>query len=131
MKKKGVHFEIGCSDIAATSAFYQNVFDWNIEPIGRSAAINATDPEYLPGHLNQLDPKDPQQYITVYIETDDIEADLAAVEANGGQRKVGPIPLPDGRSFAWFIDVAGNIVGLITPKPWISAIHEIGIGQMM
>ena len=116
MKKKVVHFEIGCSDISASAEFYQKVFDWNIDPVGRSAYINAGDPDFLPGHLNQLDPKNPQQYITVYIETDNIEADLQAVEANGGQRKVDPIQLPDGRSFAWFLDVAGNIVGLITPK---------------
>jgi len=116
MKKKVVHFEIGCSDISKTSAFYRNVFDWAIEPVGRSAYINADDSDYFPGHLNHLTPKDPQQYITVYIETDDIEEDLKAVVANGGQRKIEPILLPDGRSFAWFIDVAGNIVGLITPK---------------
>ena len=54
--------------------------------------------------------------LTIYIETDTLEEDLKAIVTNGGKVFVAPIKLPDGRSFAWFEDVAGNLVGLITPQ---------------
>ncbi len=116
MKKRVVHFEIGCSDIEKTSEFYRAVFDWKMQQHGNSAFLE-TDPENsISGHLNQLGPDDPQNYVTVYIETDSLESDLKAIEAHGGNIFVGPIQLPDGRSFAWFEDVAGNKLGLITPS---------------
>ena len=68
------------------------------------------------GNINKLGPDEPQKYITIYIETDSLESDLKAIEYNGGKILVNPIKLPDGREFAWFEDVAGNTVGLITPS---------------
>ncbi|MEL6536942.1 MAG: VOC family protein [Bacteroidota bacterium] len=117
MKRSVVHFEIGCSDIAKTSAFYKAVFDWNIHQHGNSAIIDVEKEGAPTGHINKLGPEDPQNYVTVYVETDTLAADLTAVESHGGKIMVKPTPLPDGREFAWFEDVAGNIMGLITPKP--------------
>ena len=117
MKKRVVHFEIGCNDIAKATEFYRNVFDWKLEQHGNTARVDTGEETGIGGHLNQLGPDEPENYVTVYIETDSIEADLEAVAANGGKRFVGPIQLPDGRQFAWFIDVAGNTIGLITTKP--------------
>ena len=116
MKRSVVHFEIGCSDIEQASQFYQSVFDWQLTRHGNAAIISTGEDAPLSGHLNQLGPDDPQNYVTVYIETDSLHADLAAIESNGGEVFVKPITLPDGREFAWFRDVAGNLLGLITPK---------------
>ena len=115
MKRKVVHFEIGCSDLDRTSEFYQAVFGWKLMKKGNAAIIN-TGEEAISGHLNKLGPNDPQNYVTVYKETDTLHSDLATIESNGGEIFVQPIQLPDGRSFAWFKDVAGNLIGLITPK---------------
>ena len=82
-----------------------------------SAVIDTKREGAIPGHINKLGPDQPQNYINIYIETDTLEDDLKAVEANGGKVAVTPIKLPDGRSFAWIVDVAGNTVGLITPRP--------------
>ncbi len=116
MKKPVVHFEIGCSDLPATVDFYKNIFDWDIVPNGHSAVINTGGEGAIPGHLNQLTPEETQKYITIYIETDTLEEDLKKIDSSGGKVLVPPIELPDGRSFAWFEDVAGNTVGLITPS---------------
>ncbi len=116
MKKKVVHFEIGCSDIDATSDFYSTVFGWKVNKHGNAALIDTGEEDALGGHINKLGPDDPQNYVTVYIETDSLEADIEAIELNGGALFVKPIQLPDGRMFAWFKDVAGNLIGLITPK---------------
>ena len=116
MKRTVVHFEIGCGDIDQTSAFYRSVFDWNLTRHGNSAIIDTGNQSALSGHINQLGPNDPQNYVAIYIETDDISSDLKAIELNGGEIFVKATRLPDGREFAWFKDVAGNLIGLITPK---------------
>ena len=113
MAKPVVHFEIGCDNLPETVEFYKNVFDWNIRPEGNSAMIEFDGNKGIPGHFTSLG-HEPRKYINIYIETDTIEEDLIAIESNGGKKLVGPIVLPDGRSFAWFQDVAGNTVGLIT-----------------
>ncbi|MEL6867156.1 MAG: VOC family protein [Bacteroidota bacterium] len=114
MKKTVVHFEIGCSDIKQAAAFYQSVFDWNLIQQGNAAIIDTGHEAALSGHLNQLGPNEPQNYVTVYIETDSLHADLKMIETKGGKILVHPVKLPDGRAFAWFEDVAGNKMGLIT-----------------
>ncbi|MEO1051754.1 MAG: VOC family protein [Bacteroidota bacterium] len=114
MKKAVVHFEIGCSDVPTTVGFYKKIFGWDITPNGNSAPIDTGRAGAIPGHISKLGANEPQKYINIYIETDTIEEDLKAIESNGGKSLIGPIKLPDGRSFAWFEDVAGNTVGLIT-----------------
>ena len=116
MKKTVVHFEIGCSDIEKTAEFYKAVFDWKLNQHGNSAVIDTGKEDALSGHINKLGPNDPQNYVTIYIETDSLQADLKAIESNGGEVFVKPVELPDGRTFAWFRDVAGNLIGLIAPK---------------
>ena len=116
MKKAVVHFEIGCSNIPETVDFYKKVFDWDVRANGNSAVIDTGREDAIPGHISKLGPNDPQNYINIYIETDTLEKDLEVIEAHGGKVAVAPITLPDGRTFAWFEDVAGNRVGLITPK---------------
>jgi predicted enzyme related to lactoylglutathione lyase len=112
--KRVVHFEIGCNDLEKTSTFYKTVFDWNLKQQGSSAVIDTGVKDSIPGHINKLGPNEPQQYVTIYIETDSLELDLEKVQSNGGKVLVKPIKLPDGRVFAWFEDVAGNTIGLIT-----------------
>ena len=114
MNKAVVHFEIGCNDLEKTSNFYANVFNWKLSIHGNSAIIDTGKEDSLTGHLNKLGPDEPQKYITIYIETDSIQDDLKAIEDNGGKNLVKPVNLLDGRKFAWFEDVAGNSVGLIT-----------------
>jgi predicted enzyme related to lactoylglutathione lyase len=125
MKKAVVHFEIGCSDVGKTSEFYKNVFDWNVNQQQNSAMIDTGREGAISGHINKLSPDEPQKYITFYIETDSLTADLKSIESNGGRVLVNPVSLPDGREFAWFEDVAGNTVGLITqPNPSWSIMPE-------
>ena len=114
MKRPVVHFEIGCDNLPNTARFYQEVFNWKIQVMGVSAAIDTQSAKGIPGHLTKLG-HEPKKYINIYVETDDVERDLEVIHANGGKKQVGPIKLPDGRTFAWFEDVAGNTVGLITP----------------
>jgi predicted enzyme related to lactoylglutathione lyase len=108
-----VHFEIGCKDKQKTSDFYSSVFGWVIDS-GPMGAIDTGSAEGIPGHVAALG-HEPHQFTHFYIETDDVPASLAKVQAAGGKVIVPPVPIPTG-TFAWFADIEGNIVGLWKPK---------------
>jgi uncharacterized protein len=107
-----VHFEIGGRDTARAAAFFEAAFGWGStpsSPYNRTLEIGGG----FSGHLTALG-HEPHSYVTVYIEVDDVAAHLVRIEAAGGQKVIGPLPLPDGRKFAWFKDVDGNMLGLFS-----------------
>lgn len=108
-----VHFEIGCKDKAATSAFYSAAFGWNISS-GPMGEINTGTAEGIQGHIASLG-HDPHQFIHFYVQTDDVAASLGRVEELGGKTLVPPMAIPGG-TFAWFADPEGNTVGLWKPS---------------
>jgi len=115
-KKAGkpvVHFEIGCRDSAKTQAFYGQLFDWDITQAGPAATIN-TGAEGINGHITALG-HEPFNYVTVYVQVDDLQAYLDKATALGGKTLVKPVPIPTGK-FAWLADPDGNLIGLLQPK---------------
>jgi predicted enzyme related to lactoylglutathione lyase len=109
-----VHFEIGSKDAAESARFYGAVFDWSFAEIGAARLIAGGHEGGPSGMLNALG-HPPETYVMVYVQVDDLEATLARVVEAGGQKLVGPAPIPDGRRFAWIQDPAGNTIGLLTP----------------
>ena len=111
-----VHFEIGCKDLGKTGTFYTEIFGWTKTSIPGGELIATNSNEGIQGHITSLG-HEPHQYITFYIQVDDIPPMLAKIESSGGQKLLGPFPLPDKRQFAWFKDPGGNMVALITKLP--------------
>ena len=107
-----VHFEIGCKDKEATSAFYAAAFGWTIDP-GPMGTIATGSSEGIQGHIASLG-HEPHQFTHFYVQVPDVVAALAQIEALGGKALVPPVKLPIG-TFAWFADVGGNRVGLWEP----------------
>lgn len=108
-----VHFEIGCKDLEKTTGFYTELFGWGKTPVPQSSLLNTNSAEGIQGHITSLG-HEPHQYVTFYIQVEDIEAMLTKITAAGGTKIIGPIPLPDKTQFAWFKDPEGNMVALIT-----------------
>jgi predicted enzyme related to lactoylglutathione lyase len=101
-KKTGkpvVHFEIGCRDSAKTQAFYGQLFDWDITQAGPAATIN-TGAEGINGHITALG-HEPFNYVTVYVQVDDLQAYLDKATALGGKTLVKPCPFPPANSPGW------------------------------
>ncbi len=116
-----VHFEIGCKDAAKNSAFYKSLFGWSFESMGPSQMITnigmGPDGKGGPGiggHLNQLG-HPPHNYVTVYVQVDDLAKTLAQAESLGGKTIVPPQEVPGMGHFAWFMDPEGNGIGLWKP----------------
>ena len=68
----------------------------------------------IDGHITALG-HEPHNYVTVYVQVDDIPAYLAKAAGLGGKKIVGPIDIPTGR-FAWMSDPEGTLIGLFKPK---------------
>jgi predicted enzyme related to lactoylglutathione lyase len=109
-----VHFEIGCKDIPKTQEFYGKLFDWKIQAAGPAAMIETGGTGGIQGHITALG-HEPHNYVTVYVEVDDIGAYLEKAQGLGGKKIVGPIDIPTG-SFAWMADPEGTVIGLFKPK---------------
>jgi predicted enzyme related to lactoylglutathione lyase len=106
-----VFFEIGCKDRSTTAEFYSKLFDWGLNDTGMSTYIQTQVEQGIQGHIAAMG-HEPHNYVTVYVEVDDIDAYLTKVVSLGGKKIVGPIPLPNGKKFAWFSDIEGTVIGL-------------------
>lgn len=106
-----VHFEIGCRDSEKTQRFYGQLFGWRIQAAGPAAMISTGSEEGIDGHITSLG-HEPHQYVTVYVQVEDIQGSLDKVESLGGKTLVGPTEVPGMGHFAWFSDLDGNTIGL-------------------
>lgn len=114
-KNPVVLFEIGCYNQSETSTFYEACFDWEISRSKTMDKIDINNEKGINGHITSL-VTEVDHYAMFYIQVEDVEKSLERIEKAGGKTKVPPITLPNGQRFAWFEDIAGNTLGIIT-KP--------------
>jgi uncharacterized protein len=109
-----VHFEIGCRDSAKAQGFYAKLFDWKIEQHGPAAMISTGQSTGIQGHINSLG-HEPHNYVTFYVQVEDLQAYLDKAGKLGGKTLVPPTEVPGMGRFAWLADPDGTIVGLWKP----------------
>ncbi|GAB5409906.1 MAG: VOC family protein [Balneolaceae bacterium] len=114
-KNPVIHFEIGCNDRIETKTFYENCFNWKINSDEIADEIDTDILNSISGHITSA-VTEINNHLIFYIQVDDIANTLLKIEQAGGKTVVPPVKLPNGETFAWFRDVAGNKVGLMT-KP--------------
>jgi uncharacterized protein len=110
MGRPVVHFEIGCRDKARTAEFFTKLFDWKTQESGPATMIDTVAGSGINGHITALG-HEPHNYVTVYIEVDDVQSYLDKATALGGKALTPVITLPQGQ-FSWFSDPDGNTIGL-------------------
>lgn len=106
-----VHFEIGGRESKKTQQFFTDLFDWKTEEAGPAAMISTGSDEGIQGHITALG-HEPFNYVTVYVQVDDLQAYLDKAERLGGKVVIPPTDIPGMGSFAWFDDIDGNTIGL-------------------
>ena len=106
-----VHFEIGCRNSQKTQEFFAKLFGWKMEAAGPAAMISTGGSEGIQGHISSLG-HEPHNYVTVYVQVDDLQTYLTIVGELGGKTVVPPTEVPGMGSFAWLADPEGNIIGL-------------------
>lgn len=120
MVGKVVHFEIPIDDSDRATAFYEKAFRWTLERWGPVEywTTSAGDGEGIGGALTKR--SDDVPTLMFYIEVDDIDAALAAVQAAGGSRLTDRVPIPTVGWSAFFRDSEGNKIGLFQADPTVS-----------
>lgn len=111
-----VHFEVLGKDAEATQAFYAKIFDWPMEKVMDTyAMVHPGGENAIAGGVGATMPGTPG-HSTFYVEVDDLQATLDAIEAAGGSTVQPPMDVPNGPSIALFKDPDGNLVGLVKTR---------------
>ncbi len=110
-----VHFEFGCRNTARAEEFFSKLFGWKIERSGPASMIDTGGQGGINGHITSLG-HEPHNYVTVYVQVDDLQPYLDKAQALGGETLVPPVEIPGAGSFAWMADPDGNTIGLWKPK---------------
>jgi len=113
-----VHFEVMAQDRAKLTAFYAELFGWQIgtdNPLGYG--VISHDDNHSTGGIGigggiYGDVEPDYSGVTFYVEVDDVEATLQQVEALGGTRLMGPEQFEGGPRFGHLRDPEGHWVGL-------------------
>ncbi|MDP8238235.1 MAG: VOC family protein [Candidatus Hatepunaea meridiana] len=109
-----IFFEIAGRDAKKLSDFYSRLFGWNIsyDKNEAYATINTDADNEVNGGINECEGEVPP-YVTFYIQVDDLKEHINLIEQSGGKIMVPPITLPNGGSYAMFLDPEGNVIGLM------------------
>jgi len=113
-KRNIVHVEIPTNDSKASADFYEKLFGWHIE---RDEEMDYTmfDPHEGPGGgFSPLSDTVKVGDILIYVDSDDIEADLKKAESLGGSVMMEKSEIPNTGWFGIFKDPTGNMIGLYT-----------------
>lgn len=112
-----VHVEISSRDRAESAKFYESVFGWNTQdmPEMNYTMFDSSEFNLSGGGFNPVSDENPAGTVTIYIQTDDIEASLVKIIAGGGTAVTPKTEIPQMGWFALFKDPSDNLVGLYTP----------------
>lgn len=108
------HFAINADDVPRARAFYEKVFGWTFTPWGPPGFYQVRDAGAglvgaLQGRRDIDGHKMPGMEITFGV--DDLEATIAAIEANGGTILMAPFHIETVGRLIFFRDTEGNIAG--------------------
>jgi hypothetical protein len=111
MAQPVLHFEILGPDGPALQKYYADLFGWE---------INSDNPQNY-GMVTGIEPgigggvgpsQDGNPFVTVYVQSDDLQASLDKAESLGGKKVMDPMDIEGGPSIAMFADPQGNVIGL-------------------
>ena len=110
-----VHFEISASDPEKVTAFYKNVFGWDIQKWdGPEEYWLCTTGEDEPGINGAIfNPKGLFTGTVNTIQVPDIDEFMEKVETNGGTVMTEKMSIPGIGEFAYCKDVEGTLFGII------------------
>jgi predicted enzyme related to lactoylglutathione lyase len=116
-----VHFDVPAEDIKRARTFYEELFDWKIEPVpGPIEYYNIfTKDEHgkesVGGGMGKRG--QPEQKITNYIGVSSIDEYIKKVQNLGGKIIMTKTTIPGFGYLATFIDTEGNTLGLWETDP--------------
>lgn len=116
VKRNVVHIEIPAADLHAASAFYKQLFGWEMEhfpDMNYTTWAAGTGPGDG-GGFNPLSEHVRPREILIYINSEDIEADLKKAVSLGAKIVQEKMEIPKIGWFGTFEDPTGNHICLYT-----------------
>ena len=105
------YIEMPAKDIAVSSRFYQQVFNWNVRMRANgSVAFDDTTGQVSGSWVLNRPPLD-KPGLLVYIMVDDVQTTIDLIKKNGGEI-VQPVGADHPEITARFRDPGGNVIGL-------------------
>ncbi len=107
------HVAINAQNTGRARAFYEKVFGWTFTPWGPPGFYTTKDPggveAAIQGRRTIEDHEMPGIEVTLGVE--DLEATIAAIEANGGTVLMAPYHIETVGRLIFFRDPEGNVAG--------------------
>ena len=113
-KRNVVHVEIPAADVQTAGKFYQELFGWKMQHVPEFDYTMWEDGSGYGGGFNKVSDGHPAGQVLVYIDSEDIEADLNRVEQLGGSIVTAKTEIPGTGWFGVFKDPTGNVLALYT-----------------
>jgi len=113
-KRNVVHVEIPASSVGDSAKFYEALFGWKMQHVPEFNYTMWADGAGFGGGFNQVSAEYPVGQVLVYIDSDDIEADLKQAAALGGTVVQPKMEIPGVGWFGLFKDPTGNTLALYT-----------------
>jgi predicted enzyme related to lactoylglutathione lyase len=113
-KRNVVHVEFSSRNFDESSKFYTELFGWKMTPVPESNYMLWNAADGTGGGFNPLSEHTKAGDVLVYVDSDDIEADLKKVKSLGGKVIQEKQEIPEQGWFGIFQDPTGNLVALYT-----------------
>jgi predicted enzyme related to lactoylglutathione lyase len=113
-KRNVVHVEISAANQEVAGKFYEALFGWKITAMPEMNYTMWEAGDGTGGGFPSVSDDTPAGQVLVYIDSDDIEADLKKVEKLGGKALRAKTEIPGFGWFGIFQDPTGNILALYT-----------------
>lgn len=113
-KRNVVHVEIPAANLEGAGKFYESLFGWKISHMPEMNYTMWEAGDGSGGGFPEVSADNPVGQVLVYIDSDDIEADLKMVEKLGGKVLHQKTEIPGMGWFGVFKDSTGNVLGLYT-----------------
>jgi predicted enzyme related to lactoylglutathione lyase len=113
-KRNVVHIEIPAANAQSAAQFYETLFGWKMQHVPEFDYTMWEDGSGYGGGFNKVTEHTPVGQVLVYIDSDDIDADLKTIEALGGSVVTPKTEIPGTGWFGLFKDPTGNTLALYT-----------------
>ncbi len=113
-KRNVVHVEIPAANVQAAGKFYRELLGWKIEHDDTMNYSMWQAGDGSGGGFPEVSKDAPAGQVLVYIDSDDIDADLKMVKKLGGTVVQPKTEIPNIGWFGMFKDPTGNVLGLYT-----------------
>jgi predicted enzyme related to lactoylglutathione lyase len=114
VKRNVVHIEIPAADLEEAGKFYENLFGWQIQQIPEMKYATWASGPGEGGGFSLLSSGVKPNEVLIYVNSEDIEADLKKAAALGATVIQEKMEIPTVGWFGTFRDPTGNNIALYT-----------------